>query len=190
MKILCIGNSFSEDATRYIHQIARADGYKMKVVNLYIGGCSFSQHFKNIMAKHAGKRSTYIFMFAMLCIPIIFFIVFNVGVKVNSVLLSLKYYDKGVYKFLGNGNLFVNFKQVFYDLSNNYEVKMATKNSFIFYGVSMLVIMPLSVFTSYFIYKKKSFWDEFRFFQKLFFRFLFRLVFLKTFFSQIKNFFI
>lgn len=52
MKILCIGNSFSEDATRYIHQIARADGYKMKVVNLYIGGCSFSQHFKNIMANN------------------------------------------------------------------------------------------------------------------------------------------
>lgn len=50
MKILCIGNSFSEDATRYMHQIARADGYKMKVVNLYIGGCSFSEHFKNIMA--------------------------------------------------------------------------------------------------------------------------------------------
>jgi len=50
MKILCIGNSFSEDATRYIHQIARADGYNMKVVNLYIGGCSFAQHFKNIMA--------------------------------------------------------------------------------------------------------------------------------------------
>lgn len=110
--------------------------------------------FKNIMAKHAGKKSTYIFMFAMLCIPIIFFIVFNIGVKVNSVLLSLKYYDKGVYKFLGNGNLFANFKQVFYDLSNNYEVKMATVNSFIFYGVNMLVIMPLSVFTSYFIYKK------------------------------------
>ena len=49
MKILCIGNSFSEDATRYIHQIARADGYNMKVANLYIGGCSFHEHFKNIM---------------------------------------------------------------------------------------------------------------------------------------------
>lgn len=49
MKILCIGNSFSEDATRYIYQIARADGYKIKVANLYIGGCSFHEHFKNIM---------------------------------------------------------------------------------------------------------------------------------------------
>lgn len=104
----------------------------------------------NIKAKHVGKKNTYIFMFAMLCIPILFFLVFNLGVKVNSVLLSLKQYDRGDYKFWGFGN----FQQVFYDLSNNYEVKEATKNSIIFYGVNMLVILPLSVFTSYFVYKK------------------------------------
>lgn len=49
MKILCIGNSFSEDATRYIHQIARSDKHNLKVANLYIGGCSLHEHFKNIM---------------------------------------------------------------------------------------------------------------------------------------------
>ncbi len=105
-------------------------------------------------SKHLDKKSSYIFMFTMLCIPIIFFCVFNIGVKVNSVLLSLKTYDKGTYKFLGLNNLFANFKLVFDDLANNYEVKMATKNSILFYGISMLVVMPLSVFTSYFIYKK------------------------------------
>ena len=26
MRVLAIGNSFSQDATRYLHQIARADG--------------------------------------------------------------------------------------------------------------------------------------------------------------------
>ena len=107
-------------------------------------------YFKDLKAKHAGKKNTYIFMFVMLCIPILFFCVFNVGVKLNSVLLSLKQYDRGDYTFWGFGN----FKQVFYDLSNNYEVKAATKNSIIFYGVNMLIILPLSVFTSYFIYKK------------------------------------
>ena len=105
---------------------------------------------KNIMAKHAGKKNIYIFMFAMLCVPVLFFCVFNLGVKVNSVLLSLKQYDRGDYKFWGLGN----FQQVFYDLANNYEVREATKNSIIFYLVNMLVIMPLSIFTSYFIYKK------------------------------------
>ena len=46
MNILCIGNSFSEDATRYLHQIS--DG-EMYVRNLYIGGCSLERHWNNII---------------------------------------------------------------------------------------------------------------------------------------------
>ena len=48
MKILAIGNSFSQDATRYLHQIAKADNYDLTVVNLYIGGCSMETHWNNI----------------------------------------------------------------------------------------------------------------------------------------------
>ncbi|MBO5338944.1 MAG: DUF4886 domain-containing protein [Clostridia bacterium] len=50
MNILCIGNSFSEDATRYLHQIS--DG-KMYVRNLYIGGCSLERHWSNIVNESA-----------------------------------------------------------------------------------------------------------------------------------------
>ena len=50
IKLLAIGNSFSEDATHYLHQIAKADGVDMKVVNLYIGGCSLKQHWENIQS--------------------------------------------------------------------------------------------------------------------------------------------
>ena len=39
MKVLAIGNSFSNDAMRYLHGIAKADGVDMKTVNLFIGGC-------------------------------------------------------------------------------------------------------------------------------------------------------
>lgn len=39
IKILAIGNSFSQDATHYLHQIGEADNIELKVVNLYIGGC-------------------------------------------------------------------------------------------------------------------------------------------------------
>ena len=49
VNVLCIGNSFSQDATRYLHQIARADGVSLTVVNLYIGGCSLEHHFRNLM---------------------------------------------------------------------------------------------------------------------------------------------
>ena len=51
MNILAIGNSFSQDATRYLHQIAKADsGEEITVINLYIGGCSLERHYNNIIA--------------------------------------------------------------------------------------------------------------------------------------------
>ncbi len=48
LKILAVGNSFSQDATYYLHQIAAADNIDIKAVNLYIGGCSLERHWKNI----------------------------------------------------------------------------------------------------------------------------------------------
>ena len=48
MKILAIGNSFSEDATTYLHQIGEAAGVKNQIVNLYIGGCPLETHWENI----------------------------------------------------------------------------------------------------------------------------------------------
>ena len=47
LKILAIGNSFSQDATRYIHEIAAHNGKNIKVVNLYIGGCPLRTHYVN-----------------------------------------------------------------------------------------------------------------------------------------------
>ena len=54
MNILAIGNSFSEDATRYLYSVARADGEKIEVVNLYIGGCSLERHYRNMLS---GERA-------------------------------------------------------------------------------------------------------------------------------------
>lgn len=48
MKILAIGNSFSQDATRYLQDIAASAGENLFVRNLYIGGCSLEMHAKNI----------------------------------------------------------------------------------------------------------------------------------------------
>ncbi len=48
MNILAVGNSFSQDAMRYLHQIAKADGFYIKAVNLYIGGCSLQRHDSNL----------------------------------------------------------------------------------------------------------------------------------------------
>jgi hypothetical protein len=49
MKILSIGNSFSQDAQRYLHRLAKHEGVDMKTVNLYIGGCPLRTHYLNIL---------------------------------------------------------------------------------------------------------------------------------------------
>lgn len=51
MKILCIGNSFSQDATTYLHQIARSNGDDFQIANLYIGGCPLEKHFRNMYSE-------------------------------------------------------------------------------------------------------------------------------------------
>ncbi len=48
MKVLAIGNSFSNDAMRYLRDIAKADGENIKAVNLFIGGCPLSRHYANM----------------------------------------------------------------------------------------------------------------------------------------------
>ena len=40
MKILSIGNSFSQDAQRYLYRLAKKAGDTFKTVNLDIGGCT------------------------------------------------------------------------------------------------------------------------------------------------------
>lgn len=51
MNILSIGNSFSQDAQRYLHRIARADGFELNTFNLYIGGCPLSLHYRNMLSE-------------------------------------------------------------------------------------------------------------------------------------------
>lgn len=49
MNILAIGNSFSQDATRYLTQIAAKRGVYFRTVNLYIGGCPLVRHYNNLI---------------------------------------------------------------------------------------------------------------------------------------------
>ena len=53
MKVLSIGNSFSQDAQRYLHEIAKNDGVDLFSVNLFIGGCSLETHYNNIVENNA-----------------------------------------------------------------------------------------------------------------------------------------
>ena len=59
MNILCIGNSFSQDATRYLHDIARKRGLHIDVANLFIGGCSLETHYRNMLSGEAAYELQY-----------------------------------------------------------------------------------------------------------------------------------
>ena len=70
IKILSIGNSFSQDAQRYLYGIARADNIDFKTVNLYIGGCTLAKHCRNILS----EDKAYSFEINGIC---------NTGIKVS-----------------------------------------------------------------------------------------------------------
>ncbi len=53
MKILSIGNSFSQDAHRWLSGLAGANGIDLETVNLYIGGCSLETHWQNFLENNA-----------------------------------------------------------------------------------------------------------------------------------------
>lgn len=48
VRILAIGNSFSQDAVeQYLHELAEAEGISTIIGNMFIGGCSLERHVKN-----------------------------------------------------------------------------------------------------------------------------------------------
>ena len=53
MKLLSIGNSFSQDAHRWLHDTAKINGFELETVNLYIGGCSLETHWENVVHNNA-----------------------------------------------------------------------------------------------------------------------------------------
>ena len=49
LRILAIGNSFSQDAAAYFHELAQSGGVDTEIINLYIGGCSLETHWSNAL---------------------------------------------------------------------------------------------------------------------------------------------
>lgn len=57
MEVLAIGNSFSQDALRYLSAIAAADSMQLNTANLYAHACSLEQHVNN--AAHNARLYDY-----------------------------------------------------------------------------------------------------------------------------------
>ena len=57
IKILTIGNSFSEDAVeQHLHDLAKAEDIKVIIGNMYIGGCSLERHLNNARDNKAAYK--------------------------------------------------------------------------------------------------------------------------------------
>lgn len=57
LKVLAIGNSFSQDATEYLWDIAKDGGVEKIIIgNLYIGGCALDKHYSNIKANSGAYK--------------------------------------------------------------------------------------------------------------------------------------
>ena len=59
MKILAIGNSFSQDAARYLHGAAVRAGLNVEIANLMIGGCSLERHYRNMLSEEKAYMLEY-----------------------------------------------------------------------------------------------------------------------------------
>ncbi len=57
MNLLAIGNSYSDDATALLSQVAAADNVHINAVNLFEGGCSLEKHIDNL----ENNRASYIY---------------------------------------------------------------------------------------------------------------------------------
>lgn len=54
LRILAIGNSFSQDAVeQYLYELFKTTGQEVVIGNLYIGGCSLEKHYNNIKGDKA-----------------------------------------------------------------------------------------------------------------------------------------
>ena len=50
IKVLAVGNSFSQDAVeQYLYELAAAQGDSLVIGNAYIGGCSIDTHYDNLL---------------------------------------------------------------------------------------------------------------------------------------------
>ena len=105
-----------------------------------------------------------IFYVVMAGIPILQVIIFYIYVNFNSILLAFKTYDEVTmsYKWLSGGAFFSNFQEFFHNLTTLPFLKAAFGNTFMMFGLVLLVSYSGGILLSNYIYKKRLFGKFFR----------------------------
>lgn len=114
--------------------------------------------YKKQKVLHRSVLQRNIFLTCVLIVPLSNFFIYYIVVNFNSILMAFQTYNlsEGKYVFLNeeNGGLFANFSAFIKDMQSSFFLKFAHKNSFMLYFISLLISMPIQIFTSFFIYKK------------------------------------
>lgn len=115
-----------------------------------------------ILGKNEGKKkgsfskqktNDLIFYICMVALPTLQFCVFWIGTNLETILLAFQKYDriKNEYFFVG----FSNFKKVYDRMVNSTDITGSLVNGLIQQGLSYLIVWPLSILFSFYIYKKR-----------------------------------
>ena len=102
------------------------------------------------------KRKEVLFLFAMLAVPVANWLVFWLYVNFSSIVLAFQDARTGAFTF----NNFVTFWDNL-TLPGG-EIGIAVRNTFLYFATSLFIIMPISLFISYFLYKKIFMYKIFR----------------------------
>lgn len=101
------------------------------------------------------KRQNRIFLFAMLSIPIIHWFIFWLYLNLQSILMAFQL-PTGEWSLL---NFEVFWAQI---TSPKSEIKLAVKNTFMWFGLSNFIVFPFTIALNYFFFKKIPGYKVFR----------------------------
>ncbi|MBE7068667.1 MAG: sugar ABC transporter permease [Clostridiales bacterium] len=123
-----------------------------------------------MQARNFYKRKWWLdllFVLAITIFPVVQFLIFYVGVNLNSILMVFQKYETdpvtniGAYKFL-QGDIFENFKTMFEQIRLDPMLEYAFSNAFLAFFVTVGVGTTLALVFALYIYKKMFFAKTFR----------------------------
>ena len=104
---------------------------------------------------NSARRREFYFYLGLIALPLIQFTLMYVVVNLRSVLFAFQSYDQETSSYVFGWHYFLNnFETVFTRFIYEDSLGIAWKNSAIFYILQLVIITPLSILTSFFIYKK------------------------------------
>lgn len=120
---------------------------------------------ENKKVKNQEDRSRKMFMFSALIVPTLFFLVFFVYINFDSLLMAFQRPDYSTGELVEQFS-FENFRLIFSKNSGLNEILESIKNTLIFFFSDLIIVFPVSIFMSYFFFKKMP---GFRFFRFVFY---------------------